>query len=492
MPDAVIDYLPLQAAARGRAVFITENGRDRSYGEVYEQVKRLAWCLDQECEFGDRVALYLTDPFRQVLAHLACQVLGLISVQLKTGPEKTVAQNACRDTSAKLLLIDDDPGFEAPNHTRLFPFPELDQLQQTCWKERRNPRSTILFTSGTTGTPKGVVLTQRSMMAIVEHTLDFAPITSEDRELVTYKMAYTGGLNPLHVHLVAGGSLLLSSKADNADYLLAIMAKERVTGFYSCPFVIIDMLDQYPEAFARSFGQLKYLLTNCTPVRPVFVEALLKALPDTQVTMYYGMTEASRSVYNQYNQFPSKYDRAGIASKTVSLKVHEPDADGMGEICIRGENQMEGYWNAPEATAKCIDQEGWVHTGDLGFLDKDGFLKVLGRIGDQINSAGYKCQPLEIETVLLDHPEVRDVAVAGVPHPDKHEEVAAMIVLREKPEDHIAVEASLRVHSQKYLEGMKAPEHYLFVAALPKNKMGKIQRKSVKAQLTEAIKVQAE
>jgi acyl-CoA synthetase (AMP-forming)/AMP-acid ligase II len=239
-----------------------------------------------------------------------------------------------------------------------------------------------------------------------------------------------------------------------------------------------EMVKDHREQLICCGHYLRYLVVNCTPMEPALTAELLKLLPNTQIYMYYGMTEASRCAYIHYNTNLHRLDFTGKACLDVELKIASPDANGVGEICMRGPNVMPGYWRNPEATANIIDAESWIRSGDLGTMDADGYIRVIGRINDQISVDGMKCQPAEVEKVIAELPFVEHVTVCAVPDPDRFQVVAAAIVL--KPGNELtAFRARVKTHCADRLESFKQPAIVEAVDHIPANELGKVNRKEL-------------
>jgi acyl-CoA synthetase (AMP-forming)/AMP-acid ligase II len=346
-------------------------------------------------------------------------------------------------------------------------------------------------TGGTTGTPKGVMNTHRSAQTFVAHFLMCAHYTAEDRpvNLAAAPMTHTAGL--LSVPCTArGGAVVVVTKPDPA-LMLAAIPKHRVTELFLPPTVIYRLLDIPDLARKVDFSSLKYFLYGAAPMS---VEKLKRALEvfGPVMTGGYGQTEAPASI-----SFlpPSEHYAAGKVAPDERLSsVGRPnplirveimnDANQIlgpgatGEICVRGDLVMKGYYKAPDKTAATII-DGWLHTGDIGHLDPDGYLHITDRKKDMIISGGFNVYPSEVEQVIWAHPAVQDCAVIGVPDEKWGEAVKAVVELNAGQS--VTADELIALCKEK-LGGVKAPKSVDFVASLPRSPVGKVLKKDLRAQ----------
>ncbi|WP_354700566.1 3-[(3aS,4S,7aS)-7a-methyl-1,5-dioxo-octahydro-1H-inden-4-yl]propanoyl:CoA ligase [Paraconexibacter sp. AEG42_29] len=302
-----------------------------------------------------------------------------------------------------------------------------------------NDPALIVFTAGTTGLPKGATLAHRSWIATMHQSLAVSrrlPHTVDEStpgfvSLLTGPLFHIGGLQALGLALIGGGTLVFLEGKFDPGQVLEVIEREKVEVWGAIPTMTIRVLE-HPSLPSRDLSSMRSIPLGGAPVSPELLERLQTAFPNTRrrVNNVYGMTETSgtlaRASTKTIEEFPGT---TGYPLPAVDLVIASPDDDGVGEILARTPGQMLGYWRDPAATAETIDAEGFVHSGDLGKL-VDGRLYVTGRAKDVVIRGGENIAAPHVEAALHQHPDVADVAVVGLPHPDLGEEVAAAVLLR--------------------------------------------------------------
>jgi len=251
--------------------------------------------------------------------------------------------------------------------------------------------------------------------------------------------------------------------------------KYQITGMPSTPSMVNLFTERYLEAFKGVAGKLNYMVVNTAPLPPESTVKLLSVIPKLRLMIYYGLTEASRSTFiTLSDEDIVNYKSVGKASKGVKLKIID------GEVCISGKHLFNGYWNKEDETKSTLIN-GWMHTGDLGFIDSSGYLTITGRLKEQINIDGLKVAPQEVESALLKCKLVKDIAVVGVIDPlnNKHEVVAALIVSNNNKTDEAEFARKVRAHGGEVLEPYMVPEIIKITERIPRSESGKVLRKEV-------------
>jgi fatty-acyl-CoA synthase len=342
----------------------------------------------------------------------------------------------------------------------------------------------ICYTGGTTGTPKGAVLTHRSIAANSVNTIVSWGLTPDDVAVLDAPLFHTGGLNVFTAPLVhVGGTSLVCKRFDPAQ-LFDLIRRARVTLYFGVPTMFL-MLQQHPDWETADFARLKVVISGGAPCpRAVFEKFWARGV---DFKTGYGLTEAGpNNFWLPRQDVRAKPGAVGFPLFHVDVKVCRPDGsecapDEAGELVIRGPHVCAGYWNNPTATAEAIhplpsDPAGpaWLHTGDLARRDADGYYYIVGRLKDMIISGGENVYPAEVEDVIHAHPAVAEAAVIGMPHPKWGEVGRAVVVIR--PGAHLG-EAELLDFVRGRLAAYKVPRSVVFVSELPKTGANKVDKR---------------
>ncbi|MGB3520990.1 MAG: long-chain fatty acid--CoA ligase [Mycobacterium sp.] len=342
----------------------------------------------------------------------------------------------------------------------------------------------IMYTSGTTGHPKGAMLSHANLFWNNVNALLTFDTSQNDVSLVCAPLFHIGGLNVTTlVTLQKGGRIVLMPTFDPAE-ALRLIADQRITTMFGVPAMFLFM-SQRPEFAETDLSSVRSFVCGGAPVpEPLIRRYAERGIPFAQG---YGLTEtAPLALVLRTDEVGVKIGAAGNQVlplsdvRLVDLENQPVPAGTRGEICVRGPQVMAGYWRNPDATAAVIDAEGWFHTGDIGQADDDGYVWVLDRVKDMVISGGENVYPAEVEDVLYGHPAVAEVAVLGTPHAKWGEAVTAVVVLR--PGATLELD-ELRDHARDKLAAFKLPIRLEFVDALPRTQSGKV----VKYQLRDVL-----
>jgi fatty-acyl-CoA synthase len=496
MPDISLGNWFAQRAVRSpRRRALTFEGTTLTYAELLDRVDRLAAGLrDGGVCHGDRVGfLGLNQPaFLEVM--LATARLGAIFVPLNfrlTGPELSFIIG---DAGVHTLVVDEAhraviDGVRGELPVRRFVCVDGDG---DGWEhyptivDRHSPIAAgdsvapdevavIMYTSGTTGRPKGAMLTHANLWWNNTNAMHIFDALEDDVTLVVAPLFHIGGLNVTTlITWQKGGEVVLHRTFDPGACLTDI-ARYGVTTMFGVPAMFL-FLSQHPDFAGADLTGLRMLICGGAPVP----EPLIKLYNGRGIPIQqgYGLTETSPSVSFLTSEHglaklgaagqPPLFTEIRIAAADGSV-VTEPDV--RGEVCVNGPNVMKGYWNRPDATAAAIDAEGWFHTGDIGYLDRDGFLYIADRVKDMVISGGENVYPAEVESVLYEHPAIAEIAVIGMPDERWGEAVVAVVAL--KPDQALTLD-ELRDFGGRSLARFKLPTRIHIVDALPRNPAGKV------------------
>jgi acyl-CoA synthetase (AMP-forming)/AMP-acid ligase II len=348
-----------------------------------------------------------------------------------------------------------------------------------------------MYTSGTTGHPKGAIMTNgsifssRAMGISEEDLMDWQKPVEGEITLLAMPCFHISGTGTGLSSLYNGTEAIVLPEYNPAE-ALDLIANYNISKIFMVPAAIQIMLN-HPRVSEVDFSRLKYITYGASPIPLELMKAAMERFGCGFIQMY-GMTETSGTIttLNPEDHVPEgseKMRSVGTPLRGVEIKIIDGEGNilpprTIGEIATRSAKNMKGYWNRPDATADTIDADGWLRTGDAGFLDEDGYLYIQDRLKDMIISGGENVYPAEVENALYAHPLVADVAVIGVPDPKWGEAVKACVVL--KPGATLT-EAELIADARTRIAGYKCPKSVDFIDALPRNPSGKILRKDLRA-----------
>lgn len=457
-----------------------------SYAEILSRARRVCQLLEtSRVGPGDRVILTFPNSVDYICAYLGALLRGCVVTLVDYRSLPDHVDFVRRDTGAVLWMSPAlRPGFErVPDH---LPFPAtLDGIAEAPLASLcpdGQPLALIMYTSGTTGTPKGVCLSHANLQHTIGAIGSWAGVQESDRELTTLPLTHLFGLAHLHVYWTLGGSVVLEEALRDVPAVLRRLATHRATSFPGTPAGFRIILDRFANEFREAARSLRYIIVNSAPMAEEYVRRMLDLLPDVRFYMYYGLTEASRSTYIHYNAHRDKLRTVGRPTPGSEVSVGSPGnplVGEVGEIFVRGPHVTSGYWKT-DSSAYFAD--GWFRTGDLGVLDSAGFLTWTGRLKEQINVDGLKVSPSEVEAVLREHPRVLDCAVVGADDALTGQAVVGFVVLDGAPDER--TESDLRRFCKPRLEFYKIPRRVHFVEAIPRTDSGKVKRLSLLSRLS--------
>lgn len=474
---------------------VAGTGRHLGYREWDARTNRLARALAAAgVRRGDRVALSLAGGEPLASLHLAAQKLGAVSVPLSTrfGPDEL--RYCVQDSSAALLVADEANAERAAGAAGEVPLRAATDLDAAADAEpdgdladgpAEDDLSVMLYTSGTTGKPKGVPRTHRAEhTAAVAHAVQTQQRDGE-RVLGVMPMFHTMGLRTLLASIVVGGTWV-GQAAFDADESLGLIVDEGVTSLYLVPTIFWSLLRTDRLGEARALDRLAYAGAAMTPA---LAEQLVEVVSPAAFVNHFGSTEIyTFTIGPDVAAKPGSAGRAGIFSRVrlVAPEVGAP-ADalvGPGEqgqviVSMRSPEAFVGYWRRPDADEKAI-RDGWYYTGDLATTDDDGDLWVAGRVDDMINSGGENIYPDEIEAALVRCQEIDDVCVVGLPDERWGQAVTAFVVPARGTGPVAAAERTL-AFAREALPSLKRPKRVIAVDAIPRSGVGKTLRRTLVA-----------
>ena len=462
-------WLPERPAlAHGRRVV-------RSYGEMASRVSRLASGFTEKISLkrGDRVALAMKNCPEYYEIMFACWHAGLTAVPMNAKLHPKEFAYILENSGAKACFVTPDLGSAVPNAISVESLQEFFGEPKPPVEVRAEEPAWLFYTSGTTGVPKGATLTHRNLLFQTHaYFADIDKLGPGDSILHPAPLSHGSGCYALP-HFAAGAvNVIPESGSFDAEEIFALLDHWPNASFFAAPTMVVRLL---ASSAARSPRKLKTIIYGGAPM---YVADSAKAIDLFGPRLYqlYGQGEAPMTITGlpqSEHEKRAHLETAGVPRTGVEVKIFdEGDAElpagEIGEIVTRSDCVMAGYWRNPEATAKTL-RGGWLHTGDLGSLDAEGFLTIKDRSKDMIISGGANIYPREIEEVLLRHPAVAECSVVGRPHKEWGEEVIAFVVRRGE-----VLPADLEKLCLDNIARFKRPREYRFVDALPKNNYGKV------------------
>ncbi len=440
---------------------LVDGGERLTYAQLRERAARLAGGLaGAGLGRGDRLAAVLRNRSQTVLLFWACQWLGAVFVPLSWRSSQADLEYCIEDSGATLVATDDDPlehlaaGEEHPGAL------DLDEAAH----------SIMLYTSGTTGRPKGVPRSHRAERAggssqVVHHGLG-----DGDRTLGVMPLYHTMGDHSMIAMSLIGGCYVAQPEW-SAEAALALIERERITSLYLAPTLFHDLVTHaaFAEHDVSSVRRVAYAGAAMTTALAERVAAAFE--PETFVN-HYGSTEIY--TFSVHRDQRAKPGCAGRAALNARLRLDPPGIEGEVLCHLSSDEAFSGYWRRPDADEKALD-DGWYRTGDVGRIDADGDLWIVGRVDDMIVSGGENIHPLEVEDVLARHPAVAEVAVVGAPDDRLGQRVVACVVGSATAE-----ELDAFCLASEALARFKRPREYRFVSELPKSASGKIMRRMLR------------
>jgi acyl-CoA synthetase (AMP-forming)/AMP-acid ligase II len=480
---------------------------------------------------GDRVAIWAPNIWEWVVAALGAHAAGAALVPLNTRFKGTEAAYILRRSGARLLvtvegflgnsylsLLRDAAGGSA-THRPVADLPDLervvllrgsevpgteawhtfvaggaavarDEVEARALAVAPEDLSDLLFTSGTTGHPKGVMTTHAQNLRAFAAWSEVVGLRPGDRYLIVNPFFHAFGYKAGILASLLRGATMLPHRVFDAGQVLERVERDRVSMLPGPPALYQAIL-AHPELATRDRSSLRLAVTGAAVIPVELVERMRDTLGFATVITGYGLTEACGiATMCRFDDDPETIaTTSGRAIPDVEVRVAGPDGAELprgsaGELLVRGYVVMRGYLDDPEQTAEAIDADGWLHTGDVGVMDERGYVRITDRLKDMYIMGGFNCYPAEIETLLGGCPGVREVAVVGVPDARMGEVGAAFVVAATDP---APSEAAVIAWAREHMANYKVPRYVRLVDALPRNALGKVQRFVLRDRLRDAL-----
>jgi acyl-CoA synthetase (AMP-forming)/AMP-acid ligase II len=495
----------------GDHIAIVDGDVELTYAELVEQARTFAAALVASgAGAGDRVAIWNFNNVEWVVAALGVFACGAVLVPVNTRFKAVEAGDILRRSRARVLVTVTDflgtdylavladaavelPDLETkvvvrgdvpPGAVSVRDFMDRANDEGRAEVARRSAAlgpdspSDILFTSGTTGVPKGVVQSHSSTLRVATDWAGMTGLSPDDRYLMVNPYFHMFGLKAGILASIAGGATMLPQAVFDVDQVLARVAEERVTVLPGAPTIYQAILD-HPDREKYDLSSLRVAVTGAADIPVELIRRVMSELPFSLVMAGYGLTEGGTATGTAPDDDPETIAttvgraRPGYALRVADREGNDVEQGQTGEVLFKGGSVMLGYLDDPEATAAAFTADGWLRTGDLGVLDERGNLRIVGRSKDMFIVGGFNAYPAEIENLLLRHPDVQQVAVIGIPDARLGEVGMAFVVRRPGA---AVTEADVIAWAREQMANYKVPRAVEFLDEIPLNATGKVMK----------------
>ena len=460
-----------------------------TYSELNSRANRIANALKANgIQRGDRVGLYLPNIPEFAICYLAIMKVGAIAVSINTMFKSEEVKYIVNDSEPKIIFTVAElvQNIDRANCTCVEKvvvcegndWITKESSQAETVEMKQNDPAVLLYTSGTTGFPKGATLSHGNVISNMQATVHHAAFTHNDRMILFLPLFHVFGQNfIMNATFAARGTLVMHRRFVLNEVLNSIQ-RHRVTMFFAVPTIYITLLNT--DLSGYDLGSIRYDFSAAATMPQEISRAWTERF-GRRIYEGYGLTETSPfACYN--HDVHHKFGSVGTAIKDFEIKILDPDDKELprgkwGEICIKGPGVMLGYWKRPDDTKFAL-RNGWLHSGDIGMMDEEGYVFIMDRVKDMINAAGFKIWPAEVEKFLYQHEAIKEVAVYGVPDPIKGEAVKAAVVLKQGAS---ATSDEIIAFCRERIASYKVPAVVELMTELPKSATGKILKRVLRA-----------
>ncbi len=514
------EFLTITSAIVPDRDAIIFDDKHMTFGELAERVNRLANAMaDLGVEAGDRIGVMQVNCNEHIETYFATAKLDAILVPINfrarseelsfmlndSGVKLIVMgaryQDMLRSIEGELTTLEHRVTLETPGEGFHF----YEDLIANASDEERFPTadgddvSIIMFTAGTTGTPKGVMLSHDSFSSYILSNVEPVDMESDEKNILTVPLHHIAGVQAVMAAIYGGRTLVLQRQFDEEGWM-KLVQDYSVNRAMMVPTMLKRLMDQ-PTFRDYDLSSLQVITYGAAPMPLEVIKKAIAEFPGTRFINAFGQTETASTITmlppDDHNiseddpDFEKKLNRlASIGKPLPDVEVRIVDEDGgdvpqgeTGEIVARGSRLMKGYWNREEATRETL-RGGWLYTGDLGYWDEDGYIFLSGRAKDFIKRGGEMIAPEEVEQIIMSHPGVDEAAIIGIPDIEWGERVRAVVV--KKPGAEVSMEDVVE-HCRPRMAGFKRPEDVVFVDELPRNPMGKVLKRVLREDHPEPI-----
>lgn len=486
--DKNMTYKIVENASRypDKVAFFTPLG-SLTYSELLVHTRKAAAFLTEKqiCP-GDRIMVQTNASPYYIASYFAIHYIGAIAVPVDRNATLDTVLIMKKELSISLFLSESEDFWEmdfAYSSKDAYEF--SDELKSPAYHPSEDEEiSDILFTTGTTGKSKGVIISHKAVLGGISNVINGTGISSEDTLLIPVPLNHSFGLRELRTILYIGGTAVLQNGFAFAKALQNNIQKYNCTCMTCVPAAIRVLYQQSKGQLKAILGDLRYIEFCTAPLDLEMKQILLEQFPNTCLLNSYGSTESAGAVYLNFSSNPEKLLSIGRPVEGVQAKIvddanqiiEKSTPENSGRLAISGNMNMNGYWNSPEVTSSVLI-DGWVFTNDIAYIDEDGFIFLLGRANDVINVGGKKVSPVEIENAAIMFPGIRECCCVSVEDPRK---ILGHVPVLFVVSDTAINKTELKEYLVNKLEPYKIPADIIQIKEIPKNYMGKTDRNALK------------
>lgn len=493
--DTLVNRLAELAETQPEKLAVAFKTEQLSYKQLFNRIVGISKKLRVlGIEKGDRVCFSAVSKPEMVAVYLGIQMCGGVAVFLDKNSTAQNMEIIYKESQSK-LLITDKPMKEYGEKCKLYSMKALylessgeylTKDESYCINPETEDIAELLFTTGTTGKPKGVILSYKAVYYILSNTIEGIGIREDERLLLPLPLNHSYALRVLRAILYRGATVILQNGFTFAKEVEKNITMYKCTALAAVPASYEVMKSQMQDNFVRILKDLRYMEFGAGSLSIKQRKEIIELLPNVQIFNTWGSSETGGTIFCNVNEAVKSVEKVGMLGKccpSVKIKIIDPegntiesDKEHPGKMALKGNMQMSGYWGMPELTEKTL-VNGWLLTGDLVYQDEDDDIFMLGRADDIINVGGEKVSPLDVENVACEYKDIKECACIGVDDPDG--------ILGQVPVLFLSVENGYKEEElQKYLIGhmerYKMPHKYVVVDTLPRNRMQKLDRKELR------------
>jgi len=471
--NTVADFLNNSHKAHPDKIALIDNNSKLTYSELHEKVNNFSSFLNKFPK-NSVVSLLFANTHEFVISYLGTINSGCIAHLIPLGISRKNLMEQISSAKPKLILSSENhfskiAEIESEGIEKL----RFSEVKKTSYQDRKPQPSDyayLIYTSGTTSSPKGVPVTHSNCVFTTTNIVSTLQYSQDDIDVLPLPLSHSFGLGCLHTSFYVGSTLIIH-KTIEIPQILDSIENYNASTLAAIPSTLSKIVSNSSDDSSNILSNLRLIITNSTFLPPETTKKLKKILKNGKVATYYGLTEASRSTFMIFDG-DDNIESVGKSSDGVSLKlVSNNNESAIGEVWIKGQNVIDNYWSDEHTKENIVD--GWLKTGDLGRIDDNGYLYILGRVDDLINISGEKVYPQEIERIVKVLTGIDDVIAV----PMKHEAFGEVVKLFvKKSAEYDISKTDILTHCIKNLERFKVPAKIEFVEDFPRTDYGKIKR----------------